>query len=193
LRNLVEIRHDKKEAVFDVMEGGKPTGKTEVVKYSLLHIAPPMSSPRALWNSPLVDGTNFVAVDPKTLQHVKYKNVYSLGDCANTPTSKTAAACASQVAIVGNNLTMTMNGKDPSKQYNGYTSCPLIVNHNKVLLAEFGYDGAILETFPVDQRVPRRSMFLLKNYAMPAIYWKLMVRGLWHGPGFFRRLWRFGS
>jgi len=192
LRNLVEIRTDKKEAVFDVMEDGKSTGKQEVSKYSLLHIAPPMSTPEQLWNSPLVDKSNFVEVDPLTLQHVKYKNVYSLGDCANTPTSKTAAACASQIAVVGNNLQQTINGQKPTKEYDGYTSCPLLVNHNKVMLAEFGYGGKILETFPVDQRVPRRTMFYVKNYAMPSIYWKLMVRGLWHGPRFFRKLWRFG-
>jgi len=61
-------------------------------------------------------------------------------------------------------------------QYDGYTSCPLLVNRNKVMLAEFGYDGLVLETFPVDQRVPRRTMYLITSYMMPLIYWKLLVR-----------------
>jgi len=51
-----------------------------------------------------------------------------------------------------------------------------VVNHNKVILAEFGYDGSVLETFPVDQRVPRRLMFYLTAYVMPLIYWKLLLR-----------------
>ena len=58
----------------------------------MLHVAPPMSTPSVLWNSPLVDGAKFVAVDKHTLQHVKYKNVFSLGDCSSLPTPKTAAA-----------------------------------------------------------------------------------------------------
>ena len=61
-------------------------------------------------------------------------------------------------------------------QYEGYTSSPLLVNHNKVLLAEFGYDGKVLETFPVDQRLPRFSMFYLTAYIMPLIYWNLLLR-----------------
>jgi NADH dehydrogenase FAD-containing subunit len=192
LRNLIEIRSEKKEAIFEIMENGCSTGKTEIFKYSMLHIAPPMSTPSQLWKTPLVDKTNFVDVNKSTLQHTKYKNVFALGDCANTPTSKTAAACASQVSVASKNLQMAIDGKDPEKKYDGYTSCPLLVNHNKVMLAEFGYDGVILETFPVDQRIPRRSMFYVKAHMMPHIYWKLMIRGLWHGPSFFRKIWRFG-
>jgi len=63
------------------------------VQYSMLHIAPPMSTPSVLWNCPLVDASNFVQVDKLSLQHVKYKNVFALGDCSTAPTSKTAAAC----------------------------------------------------------------------------------------------------
>jgi len=64
----------------------------------------------------------------------------------------------------------------PCVQYDGYTSCPLLVNRSKVMLAEFGYDGQVLETFPVDQRVPRRTMYLITSYMMPFIYWKLLLR-----------------
>jgi len=63
------------------------------VQYSLLHVTPPMSTPSVLWDSPLVDKSNYVSVDKHTLQHVKYKNVFAVGDCSTAPTSKTAAAC----------------------------------------------------------------------------------------------------
>jgi len=43
-------------------------------------------------------------------------------------------------------------------------------------MAEFGYDGSVLETFPVDQRVPRRLMFFLTVHIIPIIYWKLLLR-----------------
>ena len=53
-----------------------------------------MRAPECLrLNAPgLTDAAGFVDVDGKTLQHVRYNNVFSLGDCSNVPTSKTAAA-----------------------------------------------------------------------------------------------------
>jgi len=61
-------------------------------------------------------------------------------------------------------------------QYDGYTSCPLTVKHNQVMLAEFGYDGSILETFPVDQSKPRYSMYYMKAHVMPPLYWHMLVK-----------------
>ena len=61
-------------------------------------------------------------------------------------------------------------------QYDGYTSCPLITKKGKCILAEFGYDGAILETFPVDQSKERWSMYRMKADMMPVLYWIALVR-----------------
>ena len=66
----------------------------------MLHVTPPMSTPSALWTSPLVDNSNFVMVDNETLQHVHYKNVFALGDCSSAPTSKTAAACGTAFILI---------------------------------------------------------------------------------------------
>lgn len=188
LRDLVEVRGTEKEAVFDVVG----EGRQEVQKYNLLHVTPPMSSPKELWDSDFVNEDKFVKVNAKTLQHSSFNNVFALGDCCSAPTSKTAAACASQVGVVSKNLKAVMEGGKPSKEYNGYTSCPLTVSSKKVILAEFGYDGTILETFPFDQRKPRRSMFFMKAHLLPTIYWKLLLKGMWHGPGFIRKMLRLG-
>ena len=53
-----------------------------------------MTTPECLkLNAPgLVDAAGFVDVDAETMQHVKYKNVFAMGDCANLPTAKTGAA-----------------------------------------------------------------------------------------------------
>ena len=187
-RNLIEVRGAEKEAVFDVVG----ENRQEVEKYSLLHVTPPMSTPSELWGSPLVDETNFVTVDRDTLQHVKYPNIFALGDCTNAPTSKTAAACSSQVGVASKNLEKFMQGQSLPKKYNGYTSCPLTVSRSKVILAEFGYDGQILETFPVDQRKPRRLMFFLKATVLPVVYWSFMLKGLWRGPSLIRKILRLG-
>ena len=58
----------------------------------MLHVTPPMSSPELLWGSALVDHTDYVSVNPDSLQHTKYPNVFGIGDCTNAPTTKTAAA-----------------------------------------------------------------------------------------------------
>ena len=62
-------------------------------QYEMLHVSPPMSpQPCLAGNSKLVDAAGFVDVNKRTTQHVSYENVFSLGDCSNIPTSKTAAA-----------------------------------------------------------------------------------------------------
>ncbi|OQR75894.1 sulfide:quinone oxidoreductase [Tropilaelaps mercedesae] len=47
-----------------------------------------------------------------------------------------------------------------------------------------------METFPIDQSVERRSMFYMKRDVIPAIYWRLYVKGKWTGPATARRMMR---
>lgn len=61
-------------------------------------------------------------------------------------------------------------------QYNGYTSCPLMVTKKTCIMAEFGYDGKILETFPINQSKPRWSMSTMKKILMPLLYWEALVK-----------------
>nr|ABR67864.1 sulfide-quinine oxidoreductase [Urechis unicinctus] len=187
--NLVEVDHKNNRAVFQLLD--TPTENVSF-EYSMLHVSPPMSSPKELWGSSLVDETNFVTVNRDTLQHTKYPNVFGMGDCTNAPTAKTAAAISAQVGVVNKNLSLVMDGKQPTRKYDGYTSCPLLVGNHKVIMAEFGYDGSILETFPINQAKAMRSMYFMKVHFMPQLYWQMLVKGLWHGPGFFRKLFRFG-
>uniref|UniRef100_A0A480MDW3 Sulfide:quinone oxidoreductase, mitochondrial n=2 Tax=Sus scrofa TaxID=9823 RepID=A0A480MDW3_PIG len=88
-QNLIEVRADKQEAVFENLD--KP-GETQVISYEMLHVTPPMSPPDVLKTSPVADAAGWVDVDKDTLQHKRYPNVFGIGDCTNLPTSKTAAA-----------------------------------------------------------------------------------------------------
>lgn len=177
---LVEIRGDKKEAVFKDGDG-----KEVAVKYDFLHVSPPMGTHAFLRNSPLVAANGYVDVDKFTLQHNKYKNVFSLGDCANLPTSKTVAALTSQTPVMVSNMLSVMNNKTPTSKYNGYTSCPIVTSYKDLMLAEFLYDGVPKETFPVDQAVPRRFFMFLKTRVFPRAYWDLFLTGNWYGPNLF--------
>lgn len=72
-----------------------------------MHVTPPQKPPSVL--KPIADANGFVDVDPGTLQHKKYQNIWALGDCANLPTSKTAAAAATQTKIVFFNAMNALN------------------------------------------------------------------------------------
>ncbi|KAI0211237.1 Sulfide:quinone oxidoreductase, mitochondrial [Lamellibrachia satsuma] len=184
-RNLVEVKYETKEAVFEVLG---TDGATQTYEYEMLHVAPPCSAPSVLWDSEVSDKTGYVDVDKETCQHVRYPNVFSLGDCSNLPTSKTVAAICSQQYVLVKNLTQVMAGHSPTHKYDGYTACPLITKKGLCILAEFGYDGKLMETFPCNQAVPRRIAYLLKVYAMPLLYWYMLLKGVWNGPCKLRKM-----
>ena len=117
----------------------------------MLHVGPPCAPSPVYATSPLADSAGWVDVNKHTLQHNTYKNVFGIGDCNSCPTGKTAAKVAAESGVLYGNVRRLMRGKELKKSYDGYTSCPLTVGNEKLVLAEFGYDGAILETFPFNQ------------------------------------------
>jgi len=190
-RNLVEVRGQSNEAVFEHLD---EPGKTTVSKYSLLHVTPPMSPPAILSATPgLTNEAGYLTVNKDTLQHTKHPNVFGLGDCTDSPNAKTAAAVAGQVGVLTRNLRAVMKGEALPAVYDGYTSCPLVTGYSKCILAEFNYAGEPMETFPVNQAKERRSMFIMKKDFMPAVYWHGLCRGYWNGPGMMRKLMHFGG
>ncbi|HJK93249.1 MAG TPA: FAD/NAD(P)-binding oxidoreductase [Polyangiaceae bacterium LLY-WYZ-15_(1-7)] len=171
--NLVAIRPQSREAVFENLEGGDEL----VLKYEMIHVTPPQSAPDFVKQSPLSNDAGWVDVDKYSLQHVRYPNVFSLGDASSLPCSKTGAAVRKQAPVLVENLLALRGGKPLAARYDGYASCPLVTGYGKVILAEFGYDGAIMETFPFDQARERYSMYALKAHALPNLYWNGMLRG----------------
>ena len=127
--------------------------------------------------SPLANEGGWVDVDKHTLQHTQQANVFSLGDASSLPCSKTGAAIRKQAPVLVENLMALRAGRPLTASYDGYASCPLVTGYGKVILAEFGYDGKIMETFPFDQARERYSMYALKAHALPALYWNGMLRG----------------
>ncbi|KXJ81652.1 hypothetical protein RP20_CCG018303 [Aedes albopictus] len=126
-----------------------------------------------------------------TTDHVRYENVFAIGDCSASPNSKTAASVAAQSQVVYKNMIAVMHGVKPSQVFNGYASCPLVTGYNTCIMAEFDYSLTPLETFPIDQSKERISMFYMKKDLMPPLYWHLLLNGLWNGPGFARKLMHF--
>ncbi|XP_059473786.1 sulfide:quinone oxidoreductase, mitochondrial [Neocloeon triangulifer] len=189
--NLIEVNSSASEATFENLD--KPGG-TLTQKYSFLHATPAMSTPEVLSKcADLVDKAGYLEVSKTNLQHVRFPNIFGIGDCTNAPTSKTAAAVAGQCGVVKKHLAAVMAGKPlPSVAYDGYTSCPLVTGYSSCILAEFDYDGQPLETLPFDQGKERWSTFFMKKTIMPQLYWHAMLNGYWEGPKLFRKAFHLG-
>ncbi len=175
---LIAVDGLKKIATFQVVnEHGTSLIETE---FDMLHVVPPQSPPDFIKVSPLADCNGWIDVDQSTLQHKVYENIFALGDACNTPNAKTAAAARMQAPIVASNLLYIRNSQSERAIYNGYGSCPLTVERGKVVLAEFGYGGKILNSMPswiINGKRPSRLAWLLKERILPPIYWEGMLKG----------------
>ena len=174
--NLVKVDGPTKTAWFEVKDAGGNVNRVAKT-FDLLHVVPPQVSPDFIAQSPLADAGGWCEVDPHSLQHPRYPDVFALGDICGTSNAKTAAAVRKQVVVVAQNLLAARKQQPLPLKYDGYGSCPLTVEKGKVILAEFGYGGKLLPTFPLDPTVPRRSAWWLKATLLPWFYWHGMLKG----------------
>jgi sulfide:quinone oxidoreductase len=174
--DLIAVDGEKKLATFKVTdENGNISEMTK--HFDMLHVTPPQSAPDFIASSPLANDKGWVDVDKYSLQHTRYKNVFGIGDASSTPNGKTGAAIRKQAPVLVKNLFSLLDGKPITEKYNGYSSCPIVVGYGKLILAEFDYDNKPVETFPFDQSKPRRSMWILKKYILPWLYWHKILKG----------------
>jgi sulfide:quinone oxidoreductase len=173
--NLVKIDGDSQTAWFKATDGD---GKVSEVKreFDMIHVCPPQCALDFIKQSPMANEGGWIDVDQYTLQHSKFDNIFSLGDACSAPNAKTAAAVRKQAPIVAQNLLAVMAGKAPKPLYQGYGSCPLTVENGKIILAEFGYGGKLMSTFPWDSTKPRGFNWYLKKNILPKVYWDWMFK-----------------
>lgn len=181
-QNLVAVRGEEKVAVFEHTVDGQV--QRQDVAYDFLHVVPPQSAPDFIRRSALADAAGWLEVDPNRLQHVRFANVFGLGDCTSTPNSKTAAAIKNQAPVVVAQLLATIDQHESDALYDGYAGCPLTISNKTVLLAEFTYGGVVTPSFSADPRVPRRFYWWLKQRFLPWLYWSRFIKGKdlpsWH-------------
>ncbi len=173
---LDEVDGPNKKAKF-VGIGEANKDKEYWVEFDMLHVTPPQSAPDFVKNSPLANAAGWLDVDKHTLQHTKYPNIFGAGDAASLPASRTGAAIRKQAPIVVDNLIAAMQGKLLTTKYHGYSSCPIITGYDKLVLAEFDYDNQPVETFPFDQSKERWSMYQMKKFLLPYLYWNQILKG----------------
>jgi sulfide:quinone oxidoreductase len=176
---LVKVDGPNKKAWFKPVGEGAGDDLVEV-SFDMLHVTPPQKAPDFIRVSPLADDAGWVDVDQHTLQHKRFENVWALGDVMNAPNAKTAAAARMQAPVVAYNLVNALNEGNKQSLYNGYGSCPLTVEKGKIILAEFGYGGKLLPSFPswfINGLKPTRMAWIMKERFLPGVYWSLMLKG----------------
>lgn len=175
---LVAIDGPSKVATFEQKRGDVLARVEE--RFDMIHVVPPQVAPDFVRSSPLAAASGFIEVDEATLQHPRYPNVFALGDACSASNAKTMAAARKQAPVVAVNVLAALDGKPPVADYDGYGSCPLTVEAGKIILAEFGYGGKLLPSFPnwlIDGTRPSRLSWLLKDTILPPVYWHGMLKG----------------
>jgi len=175
--NLVAVDGPAKLATFaSTNESGDET-RTQV-SFDFLHAVPPQVAPEFIKASPLANAAGWVDVDPATLRHTRFANIFGCGDVISAPNAKTAAAVRKQAPVVAQNLLNTLRAASGDCQYDGYGSCPLTVERGKVVMAEFGYGGKLLPTVKaLNPTVPRSLWWKVKTDWLVPMYFDLMLKG----------------
>jgi sulfide:quinone oxidoreductase len=157
------------------------TGAEEVLHYDVLNGVPPQSAPDWLKATDLPaasDKGGFVEVDRQTLRHLRFSNVWSLGDAAGTTNSKSGGALRKQTKVLAKNLVAARKGKPLPEKYNGYSVCPFTVSRDTVVFAEFDDRFRPMPTIP---RVPTwnesRLSWVVDRDMFPQVYWNLILKG----------------
>ena len=174
--NLVKVDGPARKAWFEVKDA-EGNATVEEKTFDMLHVVPPQVAPDFIRESLLADAAGWCEENPHSLQHLRYPHIFGLGDVCGTSNAKTAAAVRKQIVVVAENLLALRKQAPLPLKYDGYGSCPLTVEKGKVVLAEFGYGGKLLPTFPLDPTQARRSMWFLKATLLPWFYWNGMLKG----------------
>ena len=175
---LVAVDGPARTAIFEQSDGEGMRRVEE--RFDMIHVVPPQVAPAFIRSSPLAAASGFVEVDELTLRHARYPDIIALGDACSASNAKTAAAARKQAPVVAVNALAALDGRPPVAGYDGYGSCPLTVEAGKIVLAEFGYGGRLLPSFPnwlIDGTRPSRLSWLLKDTILPPVYWHGMLKG----------------
>ena len=186
-RTLKSVDAGAKRATFTettVDPATKVETKTDVeMPYDYLHVIPPQRAPEVIrqsglsWADKWTD-QGWVEVDMKTLRHLRYPEVFALGDVTGVPKGKTAASVKWMVPVVLDHLVAAIEGREGTAVYDGYTSCPMITRVGRAMLVEFDYHNNLVPSFP-GIIAPLEELWiswLMKEVALKATY-NAMLRG----------------
>ncbi len=179
---LVEIDSKAKTATFLNLANNQKVTKN----YTLLFVNPEHELPQFL--NPLKNNqTNDLDIDPHTLNHKKYSNVFALGHSARTGNHVTTPrGINQQTAVVSNNLDALLranaNKSEPKfSKYSGNTVVPLYVGNKKIMRMEI--DPSKLDVL----EEPSAMAYYKELYVEPQLYFRLITQGVYFSETGFRK------
>lgn len=175
---LLEVDAGNRTVVVSRVDGSG----LESLAYDVLHAVPPQSAPDWLKATTLPaagDPDGFVEVDPETLRHARFPNVWALGDAAATRNSKSGGALRKQTLVLAKNLSGVLRGNEPEAKYDGYSVCPFTVSRSSVVFAEFNDQYQAQPTIPFWPGLARerRLTWVFDRHILPWVYWNLILKG----------------
>lgn len=154
------------------------------LKWDFINVIPPMRAPMPVrrsalaWQSGPFAADGWMEVDKATLRHARFANVFGVGDINGVPKGKTAASVKWQAPVAVDHLVASIEGKQGSERYNGYTSCPLITKIGQAMLVEFDYDNNLTPSFPFINPLEEHWLpWVIKEKLLKPNY-TAMLRGL---------------
>ena len=160
-----------------------PDGDVETA-YDFINVIPPQRAPQVVrdsglsWADRWVD-QGWIEVDMETLRHLRYPNVFGVGDINGVPKGKTAASVKFHQPVVEDHLVSEIAGREGTATFSGYTSCPMITKIGRAMLIEFDYNNNLVPSFP-GIIAPLEELWiswLMKEVALKPTY-NAMLRGL---------------
>ncbi len=175
---LRSIDRDRMVATYATANGDVETG------YDFINVVPPQRAPQVVRDSGLSwadrwTDQGWIEVDMGTLRHNRYANVFGIGDINGVPKGKTAASVKWHLPVVEDHLISEIQGREGTRQFNGYTSCPMITRVGRAMLIEFDYNDNLVPSFP-GVVAPLEELWiawLMKEVALKPTY-NAMLRGL---------------
>ena len=167
----------RKVATYATPGGDVETG------YDFINVIPPQRAPQVVRDSGLSwadrwTDQGWIEVDRETLRHARYPNVFGIGDINGVPKGKTAASVKWHQPVVEDHLVSEIQGREGTRRFNGYTSCPMITRIGRAMLIEFDYNDNLVPSFP-GVIAPLEELWiswLMKEVALKATY-NAMLRG----------------
>ena len=160
-----------------------PAGDVET-SYDFINVIPPQRAPQVVRESGLSwadrwTDQGWIEVDMATLRHARYANVFGIGDINGVPKGKTAASAKFHMPVIEDHLLAELQGREGTRRFNGYTSCPMITRIGRAMLIEFDYYDNLVPSFPgiVAPLEELWIAWLMKEIALKPTY-NAMLRGL---------------
>ena len=172
---IMEVNNEQKTIVD---YSGKEVG------FDLLVTVPTNKGSEVIARSGLGDDLNFIPTDKHTLQSIKYKNIFVIGDATNVPASKAGSVAHFEAEILTENILNYVNGSEFKGKFDGHANCFIETGNGKALLIDFNYDHEpVTGTFPIAGVGPLRllkesSINHFGKMAFRWIYWNMLLKGI---------------